>query len=49
MCGGSVNLRSIEKPFLFPGEGILTWAENVNGRIFDHAVYGSSREAWKTH
>ncbi|WP_341665270.1 GNAT family protein [Vibrio sp.] len=33
----------------FTLEGILTRAVNVNGRILDHAVYGLSREAWKTH
>ena len=32
----------------FTLEGILTRAENVNGRILDHAVYGLIRQDWKT-
>lgn len=30
----------------FTLEGIITRAENLNGRIVDHAVYGLSRTAW---
>jgi ribosomal-protein-serine acetyltransferase len=30
----------------FKQEGILTRAENLNGKVVDHAVYGLSRELW---
>lgn len=28
-------------------EGVITRAENLNGRVVDHAIYGLSREEWK--
>jgi ribosomal-protein-serine acetyltransferase len=30
----------------FTLEGIITRAENLNGRVVDHAIYGLSRERW---
>ncbi|MGF1771660.1 GNAT family N-acetyltransferase [Vibrio wakamikoensis] len=30
----------------FTLEGIITRAENLNGRVVDHAIYGLSREIW---
>lgn len=27
-------------------EGIITHAENLNGRVVDHAIYGLSRNIW---
>lgn len=30
----------------FTLEGVITRAENLNGRVVDHAIYGLSRERW---
>jgi ribosomal-protein-serine acetyltransferase len=30
----------------FTLEGVITRAENLNGRVVDHAIYGLSRETW---
>jgi len=38
--------RSVCERLGFTLEGIITRAENLNGRIVDHAVYGLSRTAW---
>jgi len=38
--------RNVCERLGFTQEGIITRAENLNGRIVDHAVYGLSRTAW---
>lgn len=38
--------RNVCERLGFTLEGIITRAENLNGRIVDHAVYGLSRTAW---
>ncbi len=38
--------RNVCERLGFSLEGILTRAENLNGRIVDHAIYGLSRDKW---
>ncbi|MFX3824761.1 GNAT family N-acetyltransferase, partial [Streptococcus suis] len=38
--------RNVCKRLGFNLEGIITCAENLNGRVVDHAVYGLSRSHW---
>ncbi|EGR0791484.1 N-acetyltransferase [Vibrio vulnificus] len=38
--------RKVCKRLGFNFEGIITRAENINGRVVDHAIYGLSRESF---
>lgn len=43
---GNQPSRSVCERLGFSLEGIITRAENLNGRIVDHAVYGLNRAEW---
>ncbi|GAL17148.1 ribosomal-protein-L7p-serine acetyltransferase [Vibrio maritimus] len=38
--------RAVCERLGFTLEGIITCAENINGRVVDHAIYGLSHQAW---
>ena len=42
----NVASRKVCERLGFKLEGVITQAENINGRIVDHAVYGLSRISW---
>jgi len=46
---GNRASRNVCERLGFSLEGIITRAENLNGRIVDHAVYGLSRSAWEAN
>lgn len=43
---GNQRSRKICERLGFSLEGIITRAENLNGKVVDHAVYGLGREQW---
>lgn len=46
-ASGNTQSRSVCERLHFTLEGTITQAENLNGRIVDHAVYGLHKDSWQ--
>ncbi|MFD2178434.1 GNAT family N-acetyltransferase [Veronia pacifica] len=44
----NIASRSVAERLHFELEGVITNAENLHGRIIDHAVYGLSFDTWQS-